>query len=156
MATIEKQVEVDAPIGEVYEQWTRFEDFPEFMDGMMEVRQLDDAHVHFVASIGGKTHEWDAEIVEQKPNEVVWWRSTDGKMNNGMVRFEPVKDDRTLVKLNMGYEPEGVLEHVGDWIGAAGHRVEGDLERFRDLIEDRGMTGRGFDGSIEGGERVDT
>jgi uncharacterized membrane protein len=145
MATIEKDIVVDAPVREVYAQWTRYSEFPEFMDGMQEVRQLDDSHLTFVASIGGKEHAWDALITEDKPDELVSWRSTDGKMNTGIVRFEPRPDNCTYVKVNMGYEPEGVLEHVGDWVGMADRRVEGDLERFRDLVEQRDT---GTDGTL--------
>jgi uncharacterized membrane protein len=156
MATsIHKEVEVEAPLRECYDQWTRFESFPRFMEGIEEVRQIDDSHVRFVAKIGGKTHEWDAEITEQQPDEIVSWRSQDGKLNTGVVRFEPRDATHTLVKVDIGWQPEGVLETVGDWVGAADRRVEGDLERFRDLVEKRGSEGAGWRGRIEGGERVD-
>lgn len=156
MATsIHKEVEVEAPLREVYDQWTRFEQFPSFMEGVEEVRQLDDSHVHFVAKIAGKRHEWDAVITEQQPDEVIAWRSQDGEFNTGVVRFEPRDGNCTLVKVDMAWKPEGVLEHLGDWVGAADRRVEGDLERFRELVEKRGATGSGWRGTIEGGERVD-
>lgn len=154
--SIHKEVEVEAPLREVYDQWTRFEQFPSFMEGVEEVRQLDDAHVHWVADIAGRRHEWDAEITEQQPDEVVAWRSEDGEFNTGVVRFESRDPNCTLVKVDMAWKPEGIIEKVGDWIGAADRRVEGDLERFRELVEQRGAAGGGgFRGTIEGGERVD-
>lgn len=154
MKSIHKEIEVEAPVRAVYDQWTRFEQFPTFMEGVQEVRQIDDSHVHWVAKIGGKEHEWDAEITEQQPDEVIAWRSEDGKLNAGVVRFERRGATNTLVKVDMAYDPEGVIEQVGDWLGAADRRVEGDLERFRDLVEERGSQ-PGWRGSIEGGQRVD-
>jgi uncharacterized membrane protein len=154
MGTIHEEIQVAAPLREVYDQWTRFEEFPQFMEGVEEVRQLDDGHVHFTARIGGHAREWDAEITEQRPDEVVAWRSLDGAMNTGVVRFEPRPDMKTLVKVDMGYEPEGVLEHLGDWIGAADRRVAGDLERFRDLVEQRGAA-EGWRGAVDDGRRTD-
>jgi uncharacterized membrane protein len=155
MKSIHKEVEVEAPVSEVYNLWTQFEEFPRFMEGVEAVRQLDDGHLHWVAKIGGKTHEWDAEITEQKPDDVISWRSQDGKLNTGVVRFEAKNAGCTLVKVDMAYEPEGVIENVGDWLGAADRRVEGDLERFRDLVQEQGDVSGGWRGSIEGGQRVD-
>src|SRR5690606_21147730 len=101
----------------VYNQWTQFEDFPRFMAGVKEVRQIDDTHVHWPAEIWGKDKEWDAEIVEQLPDERISWRSTSGPHNAGAVRFEPLGPDRTRVHLAMSYEPEGLIENVGDAVG---------------------------------------
>src|SRR5436190_2143946 len=75
METIEKNIEVNVPVREVYNQWTQFEDFPRFMEGVKSVRQLDDKRVHWEAEIGGKKKEWDAELFEQEPDERIDWRS---------------------------------------------------------------------------------
>src|SRR4051812_13639896 len=149
MESIEKTIEVEAPVDKVYNQWTQFEEFPEFMEGVEEVRQLDDKHLHWVAEIGGKKKEWDAEIYEQIPDRRIAWRSTSGTRNAGMVDFLPKDPNHTRVTLKMDYEPEGALERVGDALGTVTRRVEGDLERFKDFIQSHTETG-GWRGEIHG------
>ena len=137
MATIEQSMDLEVPIHTAYDQWTQFEEFPQFMDGVEEVRQLDDRRLHWVADFGGSRHEWDAEITEQSPEERVAWRNTDGKDNAGVVTFHKLADDRTRVMVQMDWVPEGIKEKVGDKLGAADRRVKGDLERFKELVEAR-------------------
>ncbi len=136
--TIEESIEVTVPLRTAYNQWTQFEDFPSFMEGVEEIRQLDDTHLHWVAEFGGSRHEWDAEITEQKPDERVAWRNVDGKDNAGVVTFHRLDDDRTRIMVQMDFVPEGIKEKLGAALGAADRRVQGDLERFKDLIESRG------------------
>lgn len=135
MSTVEQSIEVGAPISTVYNQWTQFEEFPRFMDGVEEIRQVDDRHLHWVAEFGGSRHEWDAEIVEQSPEERVAWRNTGGKENAGVVTFHKVADDRTRVMVQMDWAPEGAKEKLGSALGFDDRRVEGDLQRFKELIE---------------------
>jgi uncharacterized membrane protein len=115
-----------------------FEEFPQFMDGVEEVRQLDPTHLHWVASVGGHTKEWEAEVTEQRPDERVAWRSTDGKSNAGVVTFHRLDDATTRVTVQMDFEAEGIVEKAGSAIGAPDRRVKGDLERYKKLIESRG------------------
>ena len=149
MSTIEQSIEVDAPLSMVYNQWTQFEEFPQFMDGIDEVRQLDDTHLHWVASFGGTQHEWDAEIVEQVPDERIAWGNTEGKDNAGVVTFHRIDDNTTRVVVQMDFVPEGVKEKVGDALGAPDRRVKGDLERFKELIESRGAESGAWRGEVE-------
>ena len=142
MANIEKSIEVDASIATVYDQWTQFEEFPSFMQGVEEIRQLDERHVHWTAELGGSRHEWDAEITEQSPEERVAWRNVDGKDNAGVVTFHKSDDDTTRVMVQMDWAPEGVKEKLGASLRFDDRRVEGDLERFKALIESQaGATG---------------
>ena len=115
MESVEKSIEVDAPVSKVYNQWTQFEEFPRFMEGVAEVRQLDDKRLHWVAEISGKRKEWNAEIFEQIPDQRIAWRSTTGAKNSGMVNFYPLGEERTRVTLKLNYDPEGVMESVGEW-----------------------------------------
>ncbi|MDQ6605160.1 MAG: SRPBCC family protein [Actinomycetota bacterium] len=135
MSTIEESIEVRSPLRAVYDQWTQFEEFPKFMEGVAEVRQIDDTHLHWVAEFGGQRHEWDAEVTEQKPDARVAWKNTDGKDNAGVVTFHRIDDDKTRVMVQMDFVPEGIVEKLGSLIGAADRRVRGDLERFRELVE---------------------
>jgi uncharacterized membrane protein len=151
MASVEKSIEVNVPVRTAYNQWTQFEEFPQFMEGVEEVRQLDGKRLHWRASIAGKTEEWDAEITEQTPDRQIAWRSTSGDENSGIVRFEPQGADRTRVNVTVGYEPEGIVERVGDAIGAVDRRVAGDLERFKSFIEGRGTETGAWRGEIHGG-----
>jgi uncharacterized membrane protein len=137
METIEKSIEVNAPIRQVYNQWTQFEEFPNFMEGVLEVRQHTDRKLFWRAKIGGKEKEWQAEITEQVPDRQVAWRSIDGAPNSGTVTFESIGPDRTRVTLRMEWQPEGAVEKAGGVLGVDSARVEGDLKRFRDFIEKR-------------------
>jgi uncharacterized membrane protein len=154
MSTIEQSVEVEAPLSTVYNQWTQFEEFPRFMQGVEEVRQLDDTHLHWVAEFGGSRHEWDAEITEQKPDERVAWRNTDGMDNAGVVTFHRLDDARTRVMVQMDFMPEGIKEKLGDALGAPDRRVTGALERFKDLIESRGAETGGWRGEVRRPDEV--
>lgn len=148
MATIEQSIEVAVPLRTAYNQWTQFEEFPDFMDGIQEVHQIDDTHLHWVAEIAGQRHEWDAEITEQRPDQRVAWRNVQGKENAGAVTFHRLDDDRTRVMVQLDYLPEGLLERLGDVFGASDRRVKGDLQRFKDLIEERGRESGGWRGEV--------
>jgi uncharacterized membrane protein len=149
--TIEEQLELDVPVSTAYNQWTQFEDFPLFMEGVEHVRQVDDTTLHWAASIGGKRAEWDAKIVEQVPDERIVWESLDGKQTRGTVRFDRLGDSRTLIRLEMSYRPTGPLEKLGSAIGLDRRRVRGDLERFRELIEARGIESGAWRGEVHSG-----
>ena len=138
MSGVTEHVDVSVPIRTAYDQWTQFEEFPRFMEGVEEIRQLDDTHLHWVAEFGGSRHEWDAEITEQRPDERVAWRNTDGKDNAGVVTFHRIADDKTRVMVQMDFVPEGIKEKVGAAINAPDRQVKGDLERFKELVESRG------------------
>ena len=148
MATIEQSIDVEVPVQTAYNQWTQFEEFPRFMEGVEEVRQLDDTRLHWVAELGGSRHEWDAEITEQHPDERVAWRNTDGKENAGVVTFHQLDDDRSRVMVQMDFVPEGVKEKLGTALGAPDRRVQGDLERFKELIESRGTESGSWRGEV--------
>lgn len=148
MARVEKTIEVNVPVRTAYNQWTQFEDFPHFMEGVEEVQQIDDKHLHWKARIGGMTREWDAEIREQVPDEKVIWLATEGRENAGMVKFDSLGPELTRVHLEMSYDPEGFSETVGDMLGFVTRRVQGDLERFKEYIEQRGQESGGWRGEI--------
>jgi uncharacterized membrane protein len=148
MPTVEKDIEVEVPVTTAYNQWTQFEEFPRFMEGVERVQQLDDQRLHWVAKIGGKTKEWDAKIVEQQPDRRVAWRSEAGDENAGVVTFEPSATGKTRVHLQMDYQPEGVVESAGSAIGVVSRRIQGDLERFKEFIESRGTETGEWRGSI--------
>jgi uncharacterized membrane protein len=138
MARVQKLIEVDVPVFTAYNQWTQFEEFPRFMDGVRSVTQLDDRHLRWEAEIGGREKVWEAEIEEQIPDTRIIWRSIDGEDNAGQVMFAPTDDGAgTRIWLEMSYSPDGFLESVGDVLGFMNRRVEGDLKRFKEFIEDR-------------------
>jgi uncharacterized membrane protein len=149
MARIEESIDVEVPVERAYNQWTQFEEFPAFMEGIQEVRQLDDTHVHWVAEIGGQREEWDAEITEQHPDERVAWRSTSGRGNGGVVTFHRLDDAKTRVMVQMDWEPDGMTESVGAAAGMDSRRVQGDLQRFKELIEARGVESGAWRGEVE-------
>jgi uncharacterized membrane protein len=153
---IEEVIEVAVPLTTAYNQWTQFEDFPRFMEGVDEVRQLDDTLLHWAATVGGKRAEWDAKIVEQEPDRRITWESTDGKQTRGTVSFEHVGEGRTRIRMHMSYTPEGVAEKVGSAVGLDSRRVRGDLERFRDLIEERRVETGAWRGEIANGAEART
>ncbi|HWH14957.1 MAG TPA: SRPBCC family protein [Miltoncostaeaceae bacterium] len=152
MAEITETVDVKVPVRVAYDQWTQFEQFPRFMEGVREVRQIDDTHLHWAAEIAGRTQEWDAEITSQIPDQHIAWRSTGGFQNTGDVRFESLGDDLTRVIVHMQHDPQGALEQAGDALGLARRRVKGDLERFREMIESRDEASGSWRGTVQDGE----
>jgi uncharacterized membrane protein len=151
MSVIEKTVEVQCPLNKVYNQWTQFETFPRFMEGVEEIKQIDDTHLHWHAEIAGVDREWDAQITEQIPDRKIAWRSITGPENGGTVMFQPVDPQRTRVTLRMEYDPKGLVENAADMIGTIERRVEGDMKRFRDFIEERGQETGAWRGDVSGG-----
>jgi uncharacterized membrane protein len=155
MARIEKSIEVRCPVRTVYNQWTQFEEFPRFMTGVKEVRQLDDTHVHWHAEVWGKDKEWDSEITEQVPDQRIAWRSTSGDAPNaGSVHFEKLGEDRTRITLMMAYEPQGAVEKTGDAVGVLSKRVQTTVEQFKDFIEKRDSETGGWRGEVHGGRKT--
>jgi uncharacterized membrane protein len=151
--TIDESIEANVPVSLAYNQWTQFEDFPLFMEGVEHVQQLDDSRLHWVAKIGGKTAEWDAKILEQHPDRQISWISEDGKKTRGTVTFEPRGEGKTLVRLSMSYQAEGSIEQLGSAAGLDTRRVRGDLERFKELVETRGEESGAWRGEIKAGEK---
>jgi uncharacterized membrane protein len=149
MSTIEESVEVEVPVRTAYNQWTQFEEFPRFMEGVERVSQLDDTHLHWVAEIAGVRREWDAEITEQHPDERVAWRATQGSENAGVVTVHRIAADRTRVMLQLDFDPDGLVESVGDKLGFVKRRASGDLERFKAFIEGRGVESGAWRGDVE-------
>jgi len=149
MSVIEKSIEINVPVRAVYNQWTQFEEFPNFMEGVRQVKQIDDRHLHWKADIGGKEKEWDAEITEQIPDERIAWRSRDGAANAGVVTFHRLSDSKSKVMLQLEYDPEGFVERAGDAVGVVSQRIVGDLERFKTFIEGRGRETGAWRGTVK-------
>jgi uncharacterized membrane protein len=149
MSNVTKSIDINVPIRSAYDQWTQFEEFPRFMEGVKSVTQTDDLHLHWVAEIAGQTKEWDAEITEQHPDERVAWTSTSGARNAGVVTFHRIDDNTTRVTVQMDVDPDGPIETIGDWAGLLDRRVQGDLERFRDFIQGRGEATGAWRGNVE-------
>jgi uncharacterized membrane protein len=152
MATVKESIEVDVPVSTAYNQWTQFEEFPKFMEGVESVKQIDDARLRWVAEVGGKRREWKAEIVDQVPDQKIAWRATDGNGPNGIVEFEPLGQDKTLITVEMAYEAEGLTEQLGSAVGIDSRQVKSDLERFKQLIESRGVESGAWRGEVRAGE----
>jgi len=151
--SITQEIEVEVPVATAYNQWTQFEEFPRFMEGVDSVAQLDDTLLHWAATVAGKSAEWDAKILEQRPNERIVWESIDGKQTRGAVSFEPTDAGaKTRIRLHMSYKPEGISEQAGSVIGLDRRRIRGDLERFRELIEGRRAASGAWRGEIRDGE----
>jgi uncharacterized membrane protein len=155
MTTFSETIDVDVPVHVAYDQWTQFESFPRFMEGVDSVVQLGDTTLDWTATIAGRTKKWRAVIVEQRPDEVVAWRSTQGARNDGSVHFEPLAPNRTRIELSIDVEPDGVVETAGAALGIVERRVRGDLERFRDYVEAHGAATGAWRGRVAGGVVAD-
>jgi uncharacterized membrane protein len=149
MANIERSIDVDVPVRAAYDQWTQFEEFPRFMEGVDEIRQIDDTHTHWRTKIAGREKEFDAVVTEQWPDERIAWTSQDGPEHAGVVTFHRIDDSKTRIMLQLDYEPEGPVEKLGDLVGIVERRVKGDLERFKELIESRGAPSGGWRGEVD-------
>jgi len=148
MSTIEQSIDVEVPVRAAYDQWTQFEEFPRFMEGVESVRQTDDTHTHWRTKVAGREKEFDAVITEQRPDERVAWTSQAGPEHGGVVTFHKLGAGKTRVMLQMEVEPEGAVEKAGDALGLLKRRVKGDLERFKDLVEHRGTPSGGWRGEV--------
>jgi uncharacterized membrane protein len=153
---VEKSVLVNVPVSTAYNQWTQFEDFPQFMEGVESVKQLSDDRLEWVAKIAGVRRQWQAKILEQVPDQKIAWAATEGATNAGAVTFEDVGGGQTRVNLALEYEPEGLIETVGDKLNIAKSLAEGDLERFKSFIESEREATGGWRGSVSEGADVGT
>jgi uncharacterized membrane protein len=151
MANVTEWIDVNVPLSTAYNQWTQFEEFPQFMEGVKSVTQLDDTSLRWVAEVAGKEKDWIAEITEQAPDMRVAWRAMSGAENAGVVTFHRIDDDTTRVTLQMDVDPEGIVETAGTALGFLERRVKGDLERFKEFIESRGSETGAWRGTVEAG-----
>ena len=149
MGTITESIDVAVDVTTAYDQWTQFESFPQFMEGVDEVRQLDDTHLHWVTSVGPVTREFDATVTEQHPDERVAWKSDDGPEHAGVVTFHRLDDGQTKVTVQMSIDPDGFVENVADKANILDHRVKGDLKRFKEFIESRGNETGAWRGDVD-------
>jgi uncharacterized membrane protein len=153
VSTVQKSVEVDVPVSTAYNQWTQFESFPEFMDGVESITQEGDTHTHWVVKVAGVERQFDTEITEQTADRVVAWRSTGGDTagHSGRVTFEPLSGASTRVNIELGWEPEGVVEKVGAALKFDQRQVDKSAEEFKRFIEDRGAETGAWRGDVTGG-----
>ncbi|WP_213934895.1 SRPBCC family protein [Rhodococcus sp. B50] len=149
MSTITEAVDVDVPIRIAYNQWTQFESFPHFMEGVREIRQIDDTHVHWVIDIAGQVREFDATITEQHPDERVAWTSDSGPNHAGVITFHRLDENKTRVTAQMDVDPEGFVENVADKFGVLGKRIKSDMQKFKEFIERRGHETGGWRGDVD-------
>jgi uncharacterized membrane protein len=148
MSTIEQSIEVNVPVRTAYNQWTQFEDFPHFMEGVEEVKQITDTRLRWRAEIAGQEREWEAEIDEQRPDERIAWHAIDGSTNAGVVTFHRIDDGKTRVMLQLEFEPDDAMEKTGDALGLVKRRAKGDMERFKEFIESRGTETGAWRGEV--------
>jgi len=149
MGGVTESVDVAVPVRTAYDQWTQFEDFPRFMEGVEEVRQISDTMTHWTVDIGGVSREFDARITEQLPDERVAWTSTGGTRQAGVVTFHRLDENRTRVTAQLEFEPQGAAEQAGDRLGVVDRRVKGDLRRFKEFIERRGTETGAWRGTVD-------
>ncbi len=149
MSSIEQSVEVEVPVRTAYDQWTQFEEFPRFMEGVESITQLDDTHLRWQAEIAGEKRDWTAEITEQTPDQRIAWKATSGAKNDGVITFHRLDENRTKVMLQLDFEPEGLAEKAGDLLGIVRSRTKGDLERFKEFIEGRGVESGAWRGEVD-------
>jgi uncharacterized membrane protein len=149
MSTIEESVDAKVPVRTAYNQWTQFEDFPYFMEGVEEVKQITDTRLRWRAEIAGVEREWEAEINEQRPDERIAWHAIDGPKNAGVVTFHRLDDSKTRIMLKLEFEPDDALEKTGDALGFVTRRARGDLERLKEFIEGRGTETGAWRGEVD-------
>jgi uncharacterized membrane protein len=147
-SSIVETIEINVPVRTAYNQWTQFEDFPQFMDSVKEIRQLDDKHLHWKANVAGEDKEWDAEITEQIPDKRIAWQSTTGVPNGGVATFHKISDSACRVTVQMDYQPENAAEKIGDAFGAVRMELRGNLQKFKEMLESRGKETGAWRGSI--------
>jgi uncharacterized membrane protein len=148
MSSIEKSITVNVPVKTAYNQWTQFEEFPKFMEGVVSVQQIGDKHLRWHTNVSGHEQQFETEITEQIPDTRIAWRTRGGEEHGGVVTFHRIDDHQTRVMLQMEYEPKGATEKIGDMLGVFSRRVEKDLERFKEFIEHRGVETGAWRGEV--------
>jgi len=148
MSRIEESIEINVPVRAAYNQWTQFEEFPRYMDGVKQVKQINEKRLHWKAEIAGKEKEWETEITEQLPDQRIAWKSAGGATTAGVVTFHRLSDSKSKIMLQMEYDPTGFAENIGDAMGLVKHRVIGDLQRFKTYIENRGQETGAWRGTV--------
>jgi uncharacterized membrane protein len=149
MSTVQESVNVAVPVRTAYNQWTQFESFPQFMDGVESVVQTDDTHSHWKTKIAGVEREFDTEVTEQHPDERVAWKSTDGTTHAGVVTFHRLSDNESRVTVQLDWKPEGLVEKAGAAVGVDDRQVKADLKRFKSFIESRGVASGEWRGDVD-------
>jgi uncharacterized membrane protein len=149
--TVTESIEVDVPLRTAYNQWTQFEEFPRFMEGVKSVTQIDDTALRWVAEVGGEQQEWQAEIVDQEPDRRIAWEAVGGNGPNGAVTFEAVDEATTRINVIFEWQPEGAKESLGAFLGLDARQVKNDLTRFKELIETRGFETGAWRGEVHKG-----
>jgi uncharacterized membrane protein len=149
METVEASIDVAVPVSTAYNQWTQFESFPEFMSGVESVTQLTDTTNHWVTKIGGVKREFDTEIVEQRPDERIAWRSVDGKSHAGVVTFTPLDANKTRVTVRFEWAPETFAEKAGAALNIDDLQVKADMQKFKKFIESRGAETGAWRGEVD-------
>jgi uncharacterized membrane protein len=152
MSTVEESIDVDVPVRVAYNQWTQFESFPQFMENIEEVRQIDDTRLHWRANFGGHEVEWDAVITEQLPDERIAWRAAEGKKNAGVVTFHRLSDDSSRLMVQIEHESDGAVERIGSALGVDSREVKNNLKRFKELVESRGRETGAWRGTVDHGD----
>ncbi|MCC5037102.1 SRPBCC family protein [Streptomyces sp. WAC 00631] len=149
MSKVEESVEVEVPVRTAYDQWTQFEDFPQFMEGVERIEQRTPTRTHWVTKIAGVKREFDAEITEQIPDERVAWTTVEGEAKQaGVVTFHRLDDKRTKVMLQLDHDPQGIADTVGDKMGFVKKQAKQDLSRFKSFIESRGVETGAWRGQV--------
>ncbi|CAN5603079.1 SRPBCC family protein [soil metagenome] len=149
MSQVLESIDLDVPVRTAYDQWTQFEEFPRFMDGVESVRQLDDTHLEWKAEVAGVTKHWHAKITEQTPDQRIAWTATDGAQNAGVVTFHRIDDQKSRVTLPLDVAPEGPVETVGEALGFVQRQAAGDLERFKSFVEETGRATGAWRGEVQ-------
>jgi uncharacterized membrane protein len=145
---ITHSVDVSVPVSTAYNQWTQFESFPEFMDGVERIEQLTPTRTHWVTRIAGVSREFDAEITEQHPDERIAWTTQNGTHQAGVVTFHRLDDQRTRVTLQLDHDPQDMAEKAADALGIMQNRARKDMENFKTFIESRGVEEGGWRGEV--------
>jgi len=149
MSQVTESVDVDVPIRAAYDQWTQFETFPEFMEGVESVTQVSDTRNLWTVEVGGATRQFETEITEQHPEERIAWTTVGGDLQQaGVVTFHKLDENSTRVTIQMDWDPHGVVEKAGAALGVDDRRVKGDAKRFKGFIESRGTETGAWRGDV--------
>lgn len=139
MSQVQETIDIDVPTRVAYNQWTQFEEFPQFMSNVSLIEQIDDTHQRWTAEVGGQTRQFDVEIVEQRPDERIAWNTTSGLDHAGVATFHRLDEGKSRLAVQLDFEPEGIAEKAADATGLASRAVKSDLENFKQFIEKRGF-----------------
>jgi uncharacterized membrane protein len=140
MSTVRESIDCAVPVSIAYERLCHFENYPQFMSGVKEVTQLSDTVAHFVMDLGGRQREFDAQITDQRPGELLAWTAVDGPRLTEKVTFQQLADNKCRIIAELDIDAQQLMPSDAHAQETLDRRLKADLSGLKQYVE-AGLTG---------------